>query len=284
MDITFWNAPLFTIQAKPVSAMNLLTFVLTLFLSLLIDKGVRRGVAKIGVLQHIVSLSALYGIGRLAYYVILLIGIYIAMTMIGIDLSGIAMIIGALGVGIGFGLQSIFNNFFAGIIILFEKKVSIYDLIQLESGDIGVVIEINVRSTVMRTPDNRKIVIPNTEIISKRVSKWNQGEDHLSRLRLPFSVERAVEKETVRQVVIEVARSLATTYQNLEPDVWLSKVSEETQEFEMVVWVSYDDVGLRSYSLSASYLWALENSFAKKGIKLITASRTLSTSSLFQEL
>jgi len=119
MDSIFWSAPLFTIQGKPISVMNLLSFMLIVVISFIVAKGVKKGIEHVGVLKQIVGLSALYGIGRLSYYIIFLIGIYLALTILGVDLTGIAMIVGALGVGIGFGLQSIFNNFFAGIIILF---------------------------------------------------------------------------------------------------------------------------------------------------------------------
>ena len=95
--------------------------------------------------------SALYGLGRLAYYAVFLIGFYIALTTIGIDLTGVAVVVGAVSVGIGFGLQSIFNNFVAGIIVLLEKKVHPGDFIELQTGDNGVVLEINVRTTVIET-------------------------------------------------------------------------------------------------------------------------------------
>jgi small-conductance mechanosensitive channel len=103
--------------------------------------------------------------------VILVIGTYIALTTIGIDLTGITVVVGALGVGVGFGLQSIFNNFVAGIIVLFEKKVCINDTVQLESGEVGVVSEINIRCTLIRTNDDREVIIPNTELVSKKVIK-----------------------------------------------------------------------------------------------------------------
>ena len=280
---TFWDTPLFTIQETPISVVNLLTCLFILVLSFALAKGVKSSVTRMSALKSAMSAPALYGIGRLSYYIILLIGIYVALTTIGIDLTGIAVVIGALSVGIGFGLQSIFNNFVAGIIVLVEKKVRINDRIQLESGDMGIVTEINVRSTVICTPDNRKIVIPNTEIISKKVSNWNQDGGQLFRLRLPFSVERKIEKETVKQVAIEAVLALPATSQEPSPDVWLTKVSETIQEFEAVVWVSFHEVGLGSQSLSASYLWALESAFTKKEIKLLAANRILSSSSPYEE-
>ncbi|MCB1081360.1 MAG: mechanosensitive ion channel [Chlamydiia bacterium] len=280
----FWDQTLFTIHETPVSAVNLLTCLFIVILSFALAKGVRGFVMRMTALKEHVNGATLYGIGRLSYYIILLIGIYIALTTIGIDLTGVAVVIGALSVGIGFGLQSIFNNFVAGIIVLLEKKIRIHDRIQLESGDLGIVSEINVRSTVIRTHDNRKILIPNTEIVSKRVIHWSQERNPLFRMRIPFSVERTVEKEEVKQIALEALQTLPQTSEKIPPDLWLTKLSETLQEFELVVWVSTHDIELSSQSLSGSYLWALENAFKQKGIKLQQASRILLHSSPLHEL
>lgn len=167
----FWDTTLFTIHETPISVVNLLTCLFILIISFALAKGIKAYVSNKSKLSKHMNSSTLYGVGRLSYYVVLLTGIYIALTTIGIDLTGIAVVIGALSVGIGFGLQAIFNNFVAGIIILFEKKVRINDTIKLESGEEGVVSEINMRCTLIQTTDKREIIIPNTEIVSKKVTK-----------------------------------------------------------------------------------------------------------------
>ena len=166
-----WGYTLFTIHETPVSVVSLLACLFILVISFALAKGVKRYVSRLPFLEQQVNPSTLYGVGRLSYYVILVIGIYIALTTIGIDLTGITVVVGALGVGVGFGLQSIFNNFVAGIIVLFEKKVCINDTVQLESGEVGVVSEINIRCTLIRTNDDREVIIPNTELVSKKVIK-----------------------------------------------------------------------------------------------------------------
>ena len=166
-----WNQTIFTINETPVSGINILACLLILVVSFALAKWAKRYISRSSFLEQQLGASTLYGIGRLLYYVILVIGIYIALTTIGIDLTGITVVVGALGVGVGFGLQSIFNNFVAGIIVLFEKKVCINDTVQLESGEVGVVSEINIRCTLIRTPDDREVIIPNTELVSKKVIK-----------------------------------------------------------------------------------------------------------------
>ena len=162
---------LFTINDTPVSGGSILACLLILIVSFALAKWAKRYVSRSSFLEQQIGSSTLYGVGRLLYYVILVIGIYVALTTIGIDLTGITIVISALGVGVGFGLQSIFNNFVAGIIVLLEKKVCINDTVQLDSGEVGVVSEINIRCTLIRTDDDREVIIPNTELVSKKVIK-----------------------------------------------------------------------------------------------------------------
>lgn len=196
-----------------------------------------------------------------------------------INLAGVAVIIGALGPGIGFDLQSVFNNFFAGIILLVEKRVCVDDYIRLESGDIGVVTEINVRSTTIRAFDNRIIIVPNTELVSKRLSRWPWIRWYLLRLRLPFSVERQVDKEKVKHVVMEAMSPMPMTFQDIPPALWLTKMSHHLQEFEAIVWIFSQELKQSSQSMSASYLLALEDALTKNDIKLVEASWATSSDS-----
>ena len=128
-----WGQTLFTINETPVSGVSILACLLILIVSFALAKWAKRYVSRSSFLKQQIGSSTLYGVGRLLYYVILVIGIYVALTTIGIDLTGITVVVGALGVGVGFGLQSIFNNFVAGIIVLFEKKVCINNMLQPES-------------------------------------------------------------------------------------------------------------------------------------------------------
>lgn len=279
-----WNQTLFKIHETPISTVNLLICLGIILLSFGLAKGVRRGITHSVSLKKHVNAASLYSLGRLAYYVIVFMGIYIALITVGIDLTGIAVVIGALSVGIGFGLQTIFNNFVAGVILLLEKKVRVGARIQLESGEVGIVTEINMRSTLIHTLDNRMILVPNTEIVSKKVTHWTWKEKDLYRLRIPFAVERTVDKEVVKNIALKTVQGLSHTATQVPPDIWLTKIEATLQKFEVVVWVKDEKRDLRSYSLSASYLWELESAFVEEGVSLVQASRILETSSPIQEL
>jgi potassium efflux system protein len=244
---------LFTIHETPITLVNIATFLGIVVLSFFIAKGIERGMR----MSKKLSGSALYGLGRLAYYAVFLIGFYIALTTIGIDLTGVAVVVGALSVGIGFGLQAIFNNFVAGIIILLEKKIHPGDFIELQTGDNGVVLEINVRTTVIETIERQRIVIPNTEMIAKNLVIG--GKFH--RITLPFSTSRDVEKEKVRKLATEAIENCFQVNKSHPIEVWLAKLSDTTAQYELIVWGSKKQTG-------AEYLWALESHFSKASIKL----------------
>jgi len=244
---------LFTIQETPITLINLFTFVGVLILSFLVAKGIEKAAR----MSKKIRGSALYGLGRLAYYATLLVGFYIALTTIGIDLTGVAVVVGALSVGIGFGLQTIFNNFAAGIIVLLEQKIHLGDFIQLQSGDSGEVIEINVRTTVIQTLDGEKIVVPNTEVIAKKVIV--SGKFH--RLMIRFSVSRDVDKDTVRACAVESIQSKFKVDEKRPIDLWISKISDSAVEYELTVWSPLGQTRSR-------YIWEIENHFSSKNIKL----------------
>ena len=234
------------------------------------------------VLKHHVNSTTLYGFGRLSYYLVLLLGVYIALMTIGIDLTGIAVVAGALSVGIGFGLQSIFNNFAAGIILFSEKKVRVEDLIQLENGELATVKEINMRSTLIQTLDNRKIVIPNSEIVSKKMTNWSLDSESYHRFRIPFTVSRKEKKETIQSLALDVVKKLGETSRPAE--VWLTKVTESVQEFELVMWMKVETFESSSRSLTAHCLWALDEVFAEKGVTLLQAAKLISNGNHLQEI
>ena len=272
----FWNKTLFTIQDTPITLISLLTFIGVCLLFFLLAKGLKKGVNRSAFLK---KEPLLYVLSRLSYYAILFIGIYISLTsVLGIDLTGIAVFISALSVGIGFGLQSIFSNFFAGIILLIEKKVRPNDIIQLASGEAGVVVEVNIRTTLIRTSDHRKIIIPNTEMISKKLTNWTL-ENPIQRLRIPFSIERKVDNKKIQELAIKVAKTLPFLNKNHLPEIWLTKLTQTTQEFELVVWITQTQKKGSFLLIITKVLFALEKAFCAEGISL-TGGLPLSSPSM----
>jgi len=202
--------------------------------------------------------------------------ILLALSVAKVNLTGLAVLTGAIGVGIGFGLQSIFSNFIAGIIILLEKTLKVGDFVDLESGITGEVREINVRSTLVTTNDNVDILVPNAEFITNRVTNWTLREVN-RRIRVPFGVAYGTDKELVKKAALEAAEKVPFTLKNnakRAPDVWLVGFGDSSLDFELVVWLT-DDAVKRPAKVHAAYNWELETALGKYGIAIPFPQRDL---------
>lgn len=127
-----------------------------------------------------------------------------ALQVAGVPLSQFAVLTGAIGVGLGFGLQAIFSNFVSGLILLFDRSLKVGDFIELDKDTRGVVKSIDIRSTLITTNDNIDILVPNSEFVTKRTVNWTHGSVN-RRIRIAFSVDVDVDKELVKKAALDAA-------------------------------------------------------------------------------
>jgi len=259
---------LFKIGETPVTMLGILRVVLIITLAWTMSHFVRRGLTHLSERQR-GSSAFLYTLGRLAHYLILIIGISIGLSSVGVDLSNFAMIAGALSLGIGFGLQAIVSNFVSGLIVLFERSLRIGDFVELSSGLAGEVRAINVRSTLVTTPDMVEILVPNSEFVNGKVINWTLT-DASRRIHIPFGVAYGSNKDLVRKAALEAAQQTPHTLKNRsgrEPEVWLTNFGDSSLDFELVVWVQHEAVK-KPQRVRAAYYWELETSLRKYGIEI----------------
>ena len=177
-----------------------------------------------------------YGIARITGYVLMLIGFYMAFQVVGIDLSSLAFIAGAVGVGIGFGLQNIINNFVSGIIILGERPIAIGDRVEV-GGIAGRVQKIALRSTTVVTNDNITMIVPNGDFISQTVTNWSHGDPKV-RIRIPVGVAYGTDPKQVEKLLLEVAEEHPKTLKNPKPSVMFDAFGDNSLNFELAAWTS----------------------------------------------
>ncbi|MGB3624472.1 MAG: mechanosensitive ion channel domain-containing protein [Henriciella sp.] len=195
--------------------------------------------------------------------------ILIALSTLGVNLTALTVFGGALGVGIGFGLQSIFSNFISGIIILFERSVKVGDFIELQSGVTGLVKEINIRSTLITTNDNVDILVPNEEFIKAQVINWTL-RDARRRMRIEFGVAYGTDKELVKKAALEAGEAVEWTFSGIpgrEPQVWLTGFGDSSLDFELVVWLTEEAVK-KPARVKADYYWELHTALYKYEIEI----------------
>ena len=245
----------------------LLAAIVTMFVAYWISRIIRKNLGRVAERsQH--NQAQIYTINRVIHYVILVVAFLIGSSFLGISFDKLAIVVGALGVGIGFGLQNIVNNFVSGIIILFDRSIKMGDFIELESGTFGEVKEINIRSTMIRTSDNIDILVPNSEFINGRVTNWTLEED-VRRFRVPFSVAYGTDKELVKRCVLDAALNVEHTLtgKKREPQVLMKGFGDSSLDFDLIVWVKAESVK-RPALLISDYLWVLDDTFREFNIEV----------------
>jgi small-conductance mechanosensitive channel len=271
--------PFITIGQTPISVARLLALAVIVVLAWSVAKQVERGLRRLA--DRLAdendpgSGASAYAFSRVARYLVWILATILGLTWLGFDLTSLAILGGAIGVGIGIGLQGFFGNLFSGLVILFERSVKVGDFVDLQSGVMGRVSEISMRYTRITTNDSMDIFVPNSELTGGRVINWSYGHD-IRRLHVPFGVAYGSDKEKVREAGIAAAKSVEGTMSGpgREPDVWLVRFGDSSLDFELVVWVS------RSLLISPSrtrarYLWALEDELAARGLAIPFPQRDL---------
>ncbi len=172
--------------------------------------------------------------GAIFRYVMLVVGFIIIMQTLGIDLTILNVLAGSLGIGVGFGLQNIVNNFVSGLIILFERPIKVGD--RIEVGDVhGRVTRIGGRSVTVLTNDNIAIIVPNLKFITENVVNWSHGDEKV-RFRMPIPVATGSDIRLVERLLIEAAQEVPEVLDEPMPGVRLLGFGEQGLSFELRAW------------------------------------------------
>jgi small-conductance mechanosensitive channel len=217
-----------------------------------------------------------YTIARLTRYMVWVVALTVGLQSLGLDLSSFALIGGALGVGIGFGLQNVVSNFISGVILLVDRSLKIGDFVELESGVRGQVMEVSLRCTRIMTNDLVDILVPNSEFVNGRVTNWTYDE-FSRRLRIPFGVAYGSDKALVREAGLAAAACVPGVIQNdprRSTEVWLVGFGESSLDFELLIWLDYERLK-RPSATQARIYWALDDELAARNIEIPFPQRDL---------
>lgn len=173
-------------------------------------------------------------IGSVIRYVVLITGTVLTLQNIGINLTAFTMVAGALGVGVGFGLQNVFSNFISGLIIMIERPIKVGDRVELANIE-GTVKDIGARRTTIITHDHVAILVPNQRFITDNVVSLAYAGQPI-RLRIPVQVAAATDPSLMKRLLLEAARSQADVLQTPEPQVLLTSLGGGATMFELAVW------------------------------------------------
>ncbi len=176
-----------------------------------------------------------YALSSVLNYVLIAFGVLLGLGALGLDLTKVTILAGAFGVGIGFGLQSVVNNFVSGLILLFERPIHVGDVIHI--GDLsGEVRRIGIRASVVRTWQGAEIIVPNAQLITERVTNWTLS-DRRRRIDLPVGVNYGAPLEKVFQLLESVAQAHPRVLRDPAPRAFFLRFGESAIHYELRVWV-----------------------------------------------
>lgn len=180
-----------------------------------------------------------YAISSTLHYAILVAGFFFAMAALGIDMTRVTILAGAFGVGVGFGLQNIFNNFISGLIVLFERPINIGDVIQVEDAS-GVVERIGIRASVIRTTNGSEIIVPNGKLISERVTNWTLSSRQHG-IELPVAVEHGSDPKRVIAALEQAAAGHPLINKDPSPKALVVKLGPDSLGLELRAWTDQSE-------------------------------------------
>lgn len=217
------------------------------------------------------DLGVRQAIGTIVRYTILALGFIIIIQSAGIDLSALTVLAGAFGVGLGFGLQNIINNFVSGLIILFERPIKVGD--RVDVGNVrGNVVTISARATTIVTNDNIAIIVPNSEFISSRVTNWSYTDAKVA-FDVPVGVAYGTDPERVRRALLEVAQEHPGVLRDPKSEVLFEAFADSSLNFALRVWTQ--EYTTRPRTLRSALNFMIAQKLKEEGIEIPFPQRDL---------
>jgi small-conductance mechanosensitive channel len=177
-------------------------------------------------------------ISKITTYIILTIGFFVLVGMLGLDLGNVAIIAGALSVGIGFGLQNVVNNFVSGLILLFERPIKEGDSVELAAVS-GVVEKIGMRASIVRTWQGADVIVPNATFVSSSIVNWTL-HDEVRRIDIPVGVAYGTDPERVLELLLGIARKHPDVLAEPKPVAMFVRFGQNSLDFELRAWTAVD--------------------------------------------
>src|ERR1700719_1526919 len=261
-----WNAPL--------PGLNLSLFQIFLLIALLVAVFWFSSRTKRFLFTRFLAKSGLdrslqYAIAQIVSNVVLIVGIFIVLDNAGIHLGALTVFAGAVGVGVGFGLQNIASNFISGLVILAERPITVGDRVEV-AGVAGQVQQIRARSTLVLTNDNIAMIVPNTKFIDSTVTNWTHSDPRV-RFRLPVGVAYGSDVNKVRDALIAAACEHPAALKDPAPNAYIDRFGDSSIDFELIVWSQEMRYKPRRFTSDLNYL--IEKHLREAGIEIPNPQR-----------
>ncbi len=261
---SFFTTELFTLGQTPVTVWTIVHIVLLVILLYVFSDKLRSWVTEKYLVKRGVDVGVRQAIGNLTRYLVLVLGFLAIIQSSGIDLSSMILVGGAVGIGVGLGLQQTANDFFSGMVLLIERPIKVGDRVEV-AHMVGDVVKIGLRATTIITNDNIAIIVPNSQFTSNLVTNWTYSDRDI-RFHLTIGVSYNSDPEQVAALLLEVASEEEGVLKSPKPDVIFLGFGDSALNFELRVWT---DMYITQPSIFRSILYfAIWKKFKSHGIEI----------------
>lgn len=254
---------------------NIFIFFVVIYLSIVVSNLIRVLLEKDLLNKMHLKKGLPYTISLMVKYALVTAGIFIAVSAAGIPTNNLTVILGAFGVGIGFGLQNIFNNLVSGLILLFERPIQLGDAIEVGTL-MGHVRSIGIRSSNVRTFDGAEIIVPNGNLISNNVINWTLSDDR-RRIELIIGVSYSSDPHKVKEILLKTVNEHPDIITDPEPTVFFRDLGESSLNFRMLFWTKEFDQWIR---IQSEILFKVFDDLKAAGIEIPFPQRDLHVRSI----
>lgn len=262
---------LFSAGKSSVTLWTLVILVILVFLLFSITRWLKVWIVNSLLADSSVELGVRLAVGAIVRYIVIAVGLVVILQTTGVDLSTVTIIAGALGVGVGFGLQNITNNFVSGFLLLIERPIKVGDRIEVGSVT-GDVVNIALRATTVVTNDNIAIIVPNSEFVSSRVTNWSYTDRNV-RFNFPVGVSYRSDPELVRRLLLQVADQHTGVLKDPKPDALLQEFGDSALNFILRVWTK--QYATTPGMLRSELNFMISKTFKEQGIEIPYPQRDL---------
>lgn len=270
--LRYLNTPFIEQQGSfKLSILSLILLVLVICIAALVSRYARRFLQKRVLSRIHMDPGLQYTLLRLVHYLIITLGVLYALKIgFSVDLTSVAVILGVLSLGIGFGLQYLAADIASGFILLFERPVRVDDRVRLEDGIEGRVEHISLRSTIIVTNENMAVIMPNSKLVQNKLVNYSRGTN--VRLNVPVGVAYGSDLAQVSEALLEAAGSVEQVLKEPAPRVHFSGFGDSSLDFEIRVWINepHNHPQIRS-----KVNFAIDDSFRKHNIEIPFPRRDL---------
>jgi potassium-dependent mechanosensitive channel len=261
--VYFLSEPRINIGDKKISLNGFITAILVFYLSFRLSKGIER-IAKERLKKvPFLDTTRTSSISMLVRYTIIVIGVLVAFSIVNIDFTTLKVLIGALGVGIGFGLREMVNNLLSGFILLSDKTIVHNDLIEV-NGLLGKVETVGIRTSIIKTFNNVEVIVPNTNLVNNELINYTHS-DPIIRIDIPIGVSYSSDPFKVRKVLKKALSELENILENPEVTIYFNDFGESSLNFQVSVWT---DNALKKKIIESDARYAIWKALKENGIEI----------------